>query len=188
MDRWSPKNGRSTVSVERRLRKLETVAAAQADGEEPNRRWQTAAPRPVQRYVAALVDEYWMLVDEGRDEASAVECLLKRHPLYRPVQSLMVAAATMGGRANLRRVQAHLLYIAGKKLPFYAWPDRHWHRWRLIQCDFTTYLCARAALATAEERDEYEVNAWRESQTTDAEVLATAGIGVLEAQLLAADG
>jgi hypothetical protein len=36
-------------------------------------------------------------------------------------------------------------------------------------------------------RDEYEVKAWRESQTTDAEVLAMAGIGVLEAQVLAAD-
>jgi hypothetical protein len=40
---------------------------------------------------------------------------------------------------------------------------------------------------TLEERDDYEVNVWRDSGTTDAEVLATAGIGALEAQLLAAD-
>jgi hypothetical protein len=93
----------------------------------------------------------------------------------------------MGGRANLRRIQAHLLYIAGKKLPFYPWPDPRWQRWRLIQCDFTTHLCARAALATLEERADYEVKAWRNSGTTDAEVLAAAGIGALEAELLAAD-
>jgi hypothetical protein len=184
---WFPKNGRSTVTVERRLQKLETVAAAHADGEEPNTRWLTAVPLPVQRYVAELVDEYWTLVDAGHDEDSAVDCLLARHPLYRPLQALLVTAATLGGRTNLRRIQAHLLYIAGKKLPFFPCPDPRWYRWRLTQGDYTTHLCARATLATLEERDEFEVKAWRVSGTTDAEVLAAAGIGALEAELLAAD-
>jgi hypothetical protein len=45
-----------------------------------------------------------------------------------------------------------------------------------------------AANATPEELANCEVEAWREVRATDAEVLATAGIGALEAQLLAADG
>jgi hypothetical protein len=176
------------VTLELRLQKLESVAAAHAEENEPSLPWLSAAPEPVQSYVAALVDEYWSQIDEGNDEDFAVQWLLERHPLYRPVQSFLIMAARVGERPSLRRVQAHVLYIAGKRLPFYPWPDPRGQRWRLIKRDSTTHLCARSAFATSEERASYEVEAWRKSGRTDADVLAVAGIGALELELLAADG
>jgi hypothetical protein len=71
---------------------------------------------------------------------------------------------------------------------FFPWPDPRWRRWRLIQINDTEHLCARASCATFEARANCDVQAWRESGTTDLEVLTTAGIRALEYQLLAADG
>jgi hypothetical protein len=173
------------MTFEQRLQKLEQIAATHSGDDEPSRTWLSAAPEPIQRYVAAVVEEYWRQVDTGNDEESAAMWVLERHPLYRPLQSLLIAAANAGQFANLRRIQAHLLYIAGKKLPFYPWPEQ---RGRLIQRDYTNYLCARATLATPEERANYEVEAWRESGSADAAILCAAGIGALELELLSADG
>ena len=176
------------MTFERRLRTLEGLAASHVEDDEPCLPWLFDAPQPVQRYVAALVDEYWMQVDAGMSEDSAVQSLLERHPLYRALQSQLITAASAGEYVSLRQAQAHVLYIAVKMLPFYAWPDPRWKQWRLIRRDYAEHICARSALGTFEEQANYDVQAWRESGTTDAEVLAAAGIGSLELELLAADG
>jgi hypothetical protein len=171
------------LTFERRLQKLESVAAERADGDEPCAPWLSAAAEPILRYIAALADECWMQIDDGTDQDAAVQNLFERHPLYRSLRSQL----DTGEIVSLRRVQAHLLYIADKRLPFYAWPDPRWRRWRLIECDYTKHVCARSALGASEEQANYDVEAWRESGTTNADVLAVAGIGDLELQLLAAD-
>jgi hypothetical protein len=175
------------MTFERRLQKLESRAASRMEDDDPSMAWLSAAPEPVQRYVAGLVDEYRLQVDEGKSKDSAGQGLLERHPLYRPLQSQLITAEHAGEFVSLRRAQAHVLYIAGKMLPFYAWPDSRWQRWRLIERDYTESICARSALGTCEEQATYDVEAWRESGTTDGDVLAAAGIGPLELELLAAD-
>jgi hypothetical protein len=174
------------MTIERRLQRLESIAAARSEDAESNLNWLSAAPEAAQRYIASLVDEYWKDVDEVGDRESARR-LIERHPLYRPIQSMLVGEASKGELASLCRLQAHMLYIADKFLPFYPWPDPRWQGWRLIQRDYTEHLCGRAALATPEERARYEVSAWRECGTTDAGVLCAAGICAPEHALLAAD-
>ncbi len=175
------------IAYRKRLQRLETMAVAQADNHGANLRWLSTAPEPVQRYVAALVDEYWVAIDGGTNKAAATSQLLGRHPLYRPIQSLLLTAMDAGESVSLRRVQAHVLYLAGRRLPFRSWPSPEWERWRLIQVDYMQHLRARACCTTMERRADWDMQAWRKSGTTDLEVLAAAGIGALEYQLLAAD-
>jgi hypothetical protein len=128
------------MTIEKRIQTLEAVAATHENAGESIAPWLTTAPEPVQRHVAALVDEYWTDVDEGIERSDAAHGLLERHPLFHSLRSRLELSVRAGEAPNLRRVQAHLLYIAGRRLPFYPWSDPHWERWWLIQRNAEIHL------------------------------------------------